>query len=176
MSTATEALILTDLNARDAAEAWYQQARESRRTLTAIIDQARRGATRGELACAAARHLGWCPATVFALAEELADIPRPAFQIDASTYREIAVDPARITAPPEIATPAPASAFAAACERTRRLFEAEDTGLDIELTESSQCECCGETAGPGRRALGLTGCLTCWEDGSMTSGIEDDKR
>lgn len=87
-----ETATMAALTARDAAEEWYRKAREANRTLKTIIDQARQGATRGELACMAARHLGWDGATVFALAEELTDRSSP-FKIDATTYREFAVDP-----------------------------------------------------------------------------------
>lgn len=126
--------------ARQNVELWVERGRTLRSTLTSIVEHAREGASRADMAGLAARRLGWDAAALSALAAELA--------------------------------PAPASAFEIACARTRRLFEAEDTGAEIELTSDTRCECCGETAGPGRRALGLTGCLSCWDDGSMTSVIE----
>lgn len=47
---------------------------------------------------------------------------------------------------------------------------------DIELDGVTRCECCSEDTGPGRRSHGLVGCLSCWEDGSMLSGVEADAR
>lgn len=161
---------------RQHAEQWEAASGDHRRCLVAVIDNARHGATRGELANIAARHLNWSTPELASLAEELAD--RSEFRIDGIKFREFDVDAARIPNRPEspVSSPAPESAFARACESTRLQFLAEDTGTDIELTHDTHCEACGDAQGPGRRALGLVGCLDCWEDGSMTSGIEEKAR